>query len=763
MGGYLSVEYNGSLTDCCGIHDLLDTPGAVGGSITISNNDTGCDSQAEVETDCGDADNDGVSLNDGDCDDNDPDNFPGNTETCDGKDNDCDGLVDNEDDSLEDNTDPVANCQDVTVTLDATGNGSTTAAAVDDGSSDACGIASLGLDNASFTCNEVGSNNTVTLTVTDNNGNTGTCEATVTVEDATGPVANCQDVTVTLDASGNGSATAAAVDNGSSDACGIASLSLSQTSFNCSNVGGNPVVLTVTDDSGNTGTCNATVTVEDNVAPTALCQDVTVTLDASGNGSTTAAAVDDGSSDACGIASLSLSQTSFNCSNAGSNPVVLTVTDIYGTISTCDATVTVEDDIAPTITCPAPVVVGNDQGQCSAVITYTVTGSDNCSFTLSQTAGIASGEPFPVGLTTNEWEVTDASGSMANCSFTVTVNKTADPDLLWAYTVIGFDEVKMKTNTVQSGGVGVVNAGKSASLESGTMVTAANTFVKAPVLELNGGSQVGTYYPGQVSAGLLPVFQPNNSPCSNDLSIPNNSAPVTLNLACYGKVTVGKNVSVTFSGNASVTVKDLTLKENASVSFAQNTDLLIDKKLDSDKSVSISNSGNTVWIFVEDGVKIDEGSSVTVNIYTEKDLDVKKANNDPTYMTGLFIANKVDARENVFWNWDAGACPFTPLPLNLNVPSGPVASVPTNSGVGLELYPNPAGSEVNVRLHGLQSAATLTIHDQMGRLVWTGQASEGTSNLVVDLNDTVFGNGFYSVTVKSNDEILTRRLVIVKQ
>ncbi|MCP3977973.1 MAG: hypothetical protein GY716_01400 [bacterium] len=41
-----------------------------------------------------DADNDGVATCDGDCDDTDVEVYPGNTDLCDGKDNDCDGLVD---------------------------------------------------------------------------------------------------------------------------------------------------------------------------------------------------------------------------------------------------------------------------------------------------------------------------------------------------------------------------------------------------------------------------------------------------------------------------------------------------------------------------------------------------------------------------------------------------------------------------------------------------------------------------------------------
>jgi hypothetical protein len=44
-------------------------------------------------------------------------------------------------------------------------------------------------------------------------------------------------------------------------------------------------VLTVTDNNGNVSTCSATVTVEDNIAPEALCQNITIQLDASGNAS----------------------------------------------------------------------------------------------------------------------------------------------------------------------------------------------------------------------------------------------------------------------------------------------------------------------------------------------------------------------------------------------------------------------------------------------------------------------------------------------
>jgi hypothetical protein len=46
--------------------------------------------------------------------------------------------------------------------------------------------------------------------------------------------------------------------------------------------------------------------VEDNVAPIALCQSITIELDINGNAAITTADIDAGSNDACGIASLGL-------------------------------------------------------------------------------------------------------------------------------------------------------------------------------------------------------------------------------------------------------------------------------------------------------------------------------------------------------------------------------------------------------------------------------------------------------------------------
>ena len=65
----------------------------------------------------------------------------------------------------------------------------------------------------------------------------------------------------------------------------------------------------------------------DSTPPTAVCQDITVQLDANGTVSITAADIDGGSFDNCGIASLNATTSSFDCGDLGPNTVSLFVID----------------------------------------------------------------------------------------------------------------------------------------------------------------------------------------------------------------------------------------------------------------------------------------------------------------------------------------------------------------------------------------------------------------------------------------------------
>jgi hypothetical protein len=268
--------------------------------------------------------------------------------------------------TVEDNVNPVAICQDVTVQLDVSGIGSTNTGEVDNGSSDNCTVASLVLDNTGFDCNDVGSGNTVVMTVTDVNGNTSTCSATITVEDNVAAEALCAAHTVQLDQFGNGSMVVGDIDEGSNDACGVATTVAGQVDFNCSHTGVNEINLSVTDVNGNVSLCIADVTVEDNVPPVVFCQDATLILNAAGSGTITVGDIDNGSFDVCGVGS-SVSPTGFTCANEGPNTVTLTVSDNNSNSNTCTATVTVVASSTLVITsATSPIICPGDAVTLSA-------------------------------------------------------------------------------------------------------------------------------------------------------------------------------------------------------------------------------------------------------------------------------------------------------------------------------------------------------------------------------------------------------------
>lgn len=360
----------------------------------------------------------------------------------------CNANVD-----VQDNIDPIAICQDTIVQLDVNGNGVLTPAMVDNGSNDACGIASMTVSPNAFTCADVNANITVTLTVTDVNGNVATCTSNVLIKDEVSPTAQCRDLTVQLDANGDASITVADVDNGTFDNCtNPPFMSLDKTSFGCGDVGTNSVTLTAVDAQGNSATCIAIITIEDNIDPDVVCMNAIVELDSTGNGSITVADIDNGSSDACGIASMVLSNTAYTCADLGTNGVTLTVTDVNGNVASCNADVDVQDNIDPNVDA-ADVTVCNDAGVCEAAVSLVATAWDNCTIVTETWAGTVNpfyGTPYaisgtgldasgtyPVGSATVTFTVIDQSGNSDQVTVTVTVNDCEAPVITQAENLCG--------------------------------------------------------------------------------------------------------------------------------------------------------------------------------------------------------------------------------------------------------------------------------------------------------------------------------------
>ncbi|WP_157530956.1 FG-GAP-like repeat-containing protein, partial [Hymenobacter norwichensis] len=198
----------------------------------------------------------------------------------------------------------------------------------------------------------------VTVTATNTCGTT-TESFTVTVEDRQAPIIRAAGFITAIESNGLRTIEAADVDWGSFDECsGIASMRISPRTFTCANIGPNQVMLTVTDNAGNSASETVTVFIIDNTAPVIVAADFETTL-IDGTRTIEATNIDYGSYDQCGsIASMSISPRTFTCANVGANPVTLTVTDNSGNVSSQTVTVVVQGDA----TCTTSIASSNYNG-----------------------------------------------------------------------------------------------------------------------------------------------------------------------------------------------------------------------------------------------------------------------------------------------------------------------------------------------------------------------------------------------------------------
>ena len=168
--------------------------------------------------------------------------------------------------------------------------------------------------------------------------------------------------------------------------------------------------------------------VLDTTDPIAVCQDVTISLGTNGQAIVDPNDVDNGSSDDSGFITLSLNNNTFDCSNIGANPVVLTITDPSGNTDTCNAVVTIVDDLGPEIACPVDTIVAPDVGENyytlpDYVALNEATGTDNCLDPIVISQNPSAGTQLTDGTHTISFESSDPSGNTGTCSFVLTVDE----------------------------------------------------------------------------------------------------------------------------------------------------------------------------------------------------------------------------------------------------------------------------------------------------------------------------------------------------
>ena len=248
--------------------------------------------------------------------------------------------------------------------------------------------------------------------------------------DTTGPTAVCQNITLELDENGLASVSADNIDGGSSDDVGITSFELNISTFTCNELGDNEVILTVFDAAGNSDSCDAIITVEDNILPSIIGQNITVNLE--GNPSVTVAAeeVDNESFDNCSIVSLILTPDTFT--SVGTFDAVLEGIDDSGNMASVTVEITIVDfidDEAPTAVCQDLTVILDENGEATISAESIDGGSSDNSGSYSVSIDINFFDCSNIGENEVTLTVIDPYENSDTCIAIVTIEDNMEPEI----------------------------------------------------------------------------------------------------------------------------------------------------------------------------------------------------------------------------------------------------------------------------------------------------------------------------------------------
>jgi Secretion system C-terminal sorting domain/Putative metal-binding motif len=250
-------------------------------------------------------------------------------------------------------------------------------------------------------------------------------------EDIDKPVALCKSVVnIELSNTGKATLTPAQIDNGSYDNCSIFTSTVTETNFDCTDLGLHYVLLKLIDAFGNENECQSSVNIID-AGPTALCKSSFILpLGGNGLGFIEASDVDNGSYAGCNNFNLSLNKSMFTCENIGLNQVTLKLNDVTGLEKSCQTIVNVIDTVAPIAICQASLMLNLDANGNAPIFQWQINNGswDACGeidYTLSQSNFNCN----QMGNTFITMKVKDNSGNESNCVTQLVVSGNIAPTM----------------------------------------------------------------------------------------------------------------------------------------------------------------------------------------------------------------------------------------------------------------------------------------------------------------------------------------------
>ena len=364
---------------------------------------------------------------------------------------------------------------------------------------------------------------------------------TVTVADNKPPVLNLPPNIVVPSDPGKNTAVVSYVVTATDDFPGVSVLSMPPSGM-AFQIGVTTVNATAVDAGGNTTRGSFTITVTDAMPPVIQCPTNMVCSPSAPANNTMVFFSIIATDNQPGV-TASCNPASGTVFPLGITPVTCMARDAAGNTATCMFTVCVRDNQPPVITVPTNIIIAADLNQCSAIVNYNASVSDDQPGATLRCLP-PSGSAFPVGTNVVTCNATDASGNTASASFNVIIidvqppliqSVTASPSFLYpknkkmipvSLTVCATDSCSNPV-TCRITGVKVTDGAVKMKMKSPSPATKANTSLDVQItgpltlnLRASSSSKTRTYTitvecrdaAGNVSLKTVDVLVPYKKP-----------------------------------------------------------------------------------------------------------------------------------------------------------------------------------------------------------------------------------------------------------
>jgi len=207
-----------------------------------------------------------------------------------------------------------------------------------------------------------------------------------------------------------------------SDACGIATSGWDAPDV--FTLGTSLVVFYATDHNANQGTCVTPVEVVDTLPPTIECP---APQTHSTPPTSCHVEVNLGPAvvhDVCAGNAVTVTQNAPPKYTVGTTTVVYTAMDPSGNVASCTTTVTVVDDVPPTVVCEPTIAIELEGDVCHWDGAVTASARDNCSL---EVIGLDETKKYPPGVHVIDFDTADEHGNTASCQTELSVLDVTAP------------------------------------------------------------------------------------------------------------------------------------------------------------------------------------------------------------------------------------------------------------------------------------------------------------------------------------------------